>query len=69
MLHETMNLLPGVTIGKILIQRDETTRDKRAVFTYLKLPDDVTKKERVFILDPMLGTGGSSILCIDKVIA
>lgn len=33
---------------------------------YTKFPDEVAKKERVFILDPMLATGGSVGMCIDK---
>lgn len=33
---------------------------------YSKLPDDIKEKQRVFILDPMLATGGSVIMCIRK---
>lgn len=68
MLTETMNLLPGISVGKVLIQRDENTEDKRPILFYCKLPDDIAKKERVFILDPMLATGGSVMMCIDKLV-
>lgn len=64
MIGEVMDLLPGITIGKVLIQRDEATEDKRPILFYCKLPEDIKKKQRVFILDPMLATGGSVILCI-----
>ena len=64
MIHEVMDLLPGITIGKVLIQRDETSEDKHAIMFYCKLPEDLKKKQRIFILDPMLATGGSVILCI-----
>eukprot|EP00116_Pleurobrachia_bachei_P004537 sb/3464799/ len=43
---------------KILIQRDEGTPDKRAVFYYKKLPGDIASCQ-VIVVDPMLGTGGS----------
>ena len=64
MLTEVFNLLPGVAIGKVLIQRDESTADKRPVFYYSKLPEDIGSKKRVFVLDPMCASGGSAIMCI-----
>ena len=64
MVSEVFNLIPGVAIGKVLIQRDETTADKRPIFYYCKLPEDIASKKRVFVLDPMCGTGGSAALCI-----
>jgi uracil phosphoribosyltransferase len=64
MIAEVMNLLPGITIGKVLIQRNEESEDKHPVMYYAKLPEDLLKKQRVFILDPMLATGGSVIMCI-----
>jgi uracil phosphoribosyltransferase len=59
-------LIPGISVGKVLIQRDESTEDKRPVFYYAKLPDDIKDKKRVFVLDPMLATGGSASVCIAK---
>jgi uracil phosphoribosyltransferase len=44
MLSEVINLLPGITIGKILIQRDESTEDKRPIYFYCKFPDNVKDK-------------------------
>ena len=68
MVQEVMDLIPGITIGKMLIQRNEESKDKHSVFFYNKLPEDIKEKKRVFILDPMLATGGSVILCIKKLL-
>lgn len=66
MTSEMMNLIPGISFGKVLIQRDESKEDKRPIFYYSKLPDDIAKKHRVFVLDPMCSTGGSASMCIAK---
>ena len=52
-------ILPGVRIGKILIQRDESTPDKRPVLYYKKLPKDISGCF-VILVDPMLATAGSA---------
>ena len=59
MIGEVFTLMPGVPVAKILIQRDETSPNKDPIYFYDKIPKSISKKERVFILDPMLGTGGS----------
>jgi uracil phosphoribosyltransferase len=41
MIGEVMNMLPGITIGKVLIQRDESSADKRSIMYYSKLPDTI----------------------------
>ena len=46
-----------IRIGKILIQRDEQTA--QPIIYYSKLPDDISQRW-VFLLDPMLATGGSA---------
>ncbi len=51
-------------MGKILIQRDELSSDKRPIYYYSKLPDDIAAKKRVLVLDPMCATGGSASVCI-----
>eukprot|EP01071_Lankesteria_metandrocarpae_P005747 Lankesteria_metandrocarpae@DN4111_c0_g1_i4.p1 len=48
----------GCRIGKILIQRDETTFNAKV--SYVKLPTDIHDR-RVLLLDPMLATGGSCL--------
>ncbi|SCU80196.1 LAMI_0B01156g1_1 [Lachancea mirantina] len=52
----------SVRIGKILIQRDEETALPRLF--YEKLPDDISERY-VFLLDPMLATGGSAMMATD----
>lgn len=66
MLKEAFEVMPGVPVAKILIQRDESTPDKRPIYFYDKFPKSIAKKHRVFILDPMLGTGGSVCCCINR---
>jgi uracil phosphoribosyltransferase len=50
---------PGVTVGKILIQRDESHPDKIAKLYYSKLPPNIANMH-VLLCDPMLATGGSA---------
>ena len=49
-------------IGKVLIQRDEATAE--AKLFYDKLPSDIAQRW-VFLLDPMLATGGSAIKAVE----
>ncbi|KAK8792579.1 hypothetical protein WA538_000334 [Blastocystis sp. DL] len=58
LLQAFIEAFPDAPIGKVLIQRDESTPDKRARFYYSKLPKDI-ENMFVFICDPMLATGGS----------
>ncbi len=51
----------GIRIGKILIQRDEETAEP--ILFYSKLPKDIATR-LVFLMDPMLATGGSAITAI-----
>jgi uracil phosphoribosyltransferase len=55
----------GVKIGKILIQRNEATKDKEPDerYNYAKLPQDIADRW-VLLLDPMLATGGSACKAI-----
>ncbi|CAL9733025.1 uracil phosphoribosyltransferase [Monosporozyma unispora] len=55
----------SVRIGKILIQRDEETALPKLY--YEKLPEDIDNRY-VFLLDPMLATGGSAIMATDVLI-
>jgi uracil phosphoribosyltransferase len=60
--------MPGIAVGKVLIQRDEESADRNSVFYYSKFPDDISSKARVLVLDPMLATGGSAEMCINLLI-
>jgi len=55
----------SVRIGKILIQRDETTA--KAHLIYVKLPHDI-KDRKVLLMDPMLATGGSAIRAVSVLV-
>jgi uracil phosphoribosyltransferase len=55
-------LLPSASIGYIGLARDETTLLPQSY--YQKLPR-ITKKTHVFLLDPMLATGGSSLAALE----
>jgi uracil phosphoribosyltransferase len=61
-------IAPGMAVGKILIQRDESTVEKLPTFYYSKLPPDVATR-RIILVDPMLGTGGSAKTAIKCLIA
>ena len=54
-----------VRIGKILIQRDEETAEPKMF--YHKLPLDINER-LVFLMDPMLATGGSACMAIKTLI-
>ena len=66
MIGEVFTLMPGVPVAKILVQRDESKPNKDPIYFYDKFPKSISKKERVFILDPMLGTGGSVSVAIRR---
>ena len=58
------NVIPTARIGHIGLARDEKTL--KAVEYYAKYPDHMDQSI-VFILDPMLATGGSAEAAIDSV--
>lgn len=53
-----LELVPGATCGHIGLYRDEET--KKPVEYYCKLPSDISDRH-VYLIDPMLATGGSAI--------
>lgn len=58
-------VLPGVPIGKMLIQRDK--RSKRPDLLYSHLPQDVAYR-RVLLMDPMLAIGGTACLALSTLL-
>lgn len=62
LLEVVRSLVPEITVGKILIQRDESHPDKIAKLFYSKLPKG---KKYVLLCDPMLATGGSANMALD----
>jgi uracil phosphoribosyltransferase len=51
-------LLPNARVYHIGLRRDEETLE--AISYYTKLPDALPPDSRVYVLDPMLATGGSA---------
>ncbi|MCP4150053.1 MAG: uracil phosphoribosyltransferase [bacterium] len=63
MLDGMLSLVPNARVGFMGMYRDHDTC--QPITYYKKLPVDL-KKPHVFILDPMLATGGSIIATIDS---
>jgi len=63
LLEAVREVEPACKVGKILIQRNESTKNKQAMLFYSKLPDDIANMH-VMLLDPMLATGGSAMLAL-----
>ena len=62
MVDAMIDLIPSAKVGHIGLYRDPETH--LPVEYYCKLPDDIGNR-RVFVVDPMLATGGSAIAAID----
>ncbi|SER75350.1 uracil phosphoribosyltransferase [Lentzea xinjiangensis] len=58
-------LVRGVRIGKVLIQRDKTTKQPKLY--YANLPRDIASRH-VLLLDPMLATGGTANAAIQVLV-
>lgn len=64
MLDELLNIMPDVRVGKILVQRNEESSIKEAIYFFQKLPNNINEK-KVILVDPMIATGGSAIASIE----
>lgn len=58
-----LNLIPNAKVGHIGLYRNEKTLEP--VEYFCKLPSDAAERE-IFVVDPMLATGGSAIAAINK---
>ncbi len=67
MTDEILNLAPEISIGTVMIQRDENTEQKLPIFFFEKLPAKLENK-KILVLDPMLATGGSATATINILI-
>ncbi len=56
-------LVPAAKVGHIGMYRDEETL--QPVEYLVKLPEDIDQRH-IFVVDPMLATGGSAILAVDS---
>ena len=61
MVDGMLSLIPAAKVGHIGLYRDPETHEP--VEYYCKLPADCNERE-VFVVDPMLATGGSSVAAI-----
>lgn len=62
MIDPALSMIPDAQVGFIGLARDEQTHEP---VPYLEaLPEDLTGQP-VFVVDPMLATGGSSVAAID----
>ncbi len=62
MVDAMLDLIPSAKVGHIGLYRDPETH--QPVEYYCKLPEDIGKRQ-VFVVDPMLATGGSALAAID----
>ena len=58
-----LSLVPAAKAGHIGMYRDEETLEP--VEYLVKLPEDIDQRQ-IFVMDPMLATGGSAILAVDS---
>src|SRR6185503_10504526 len=63
MLDAVLSVMPFAAAGHIGIYRDKFINN--TVEYYLKLPDDANGR-RIYLVDPLLGTGDTAIACIDR---
>ena len=62
MVDNMVDMIPSAKIGHIGLYRDPETH--QPVEYYCKLPEDIESRQ-VYVVDPMLATGGSAIAAID----
>lgn len=58
-----LSLVPAAKVGHIGMYRDEESF--QPVEYLVKLPEDIDQRQ-IFVVDPMLATGGSAILAVDS---
>ncbi len=62
MVDGMLALVPNAKVGHVGLYRDPETHEP--VEYYCKLPNDIENRE-IFVVDPMLATGGSAVSAID----
>lgn len=64
MVDGCLKMVPSARVGHIGLYRDETTHTP--VEYYCKLPGDIESRD-VYVVDPMLATGGSAVDAISQI--
>ena len=64
MVDGVLSLIPSAKVGHIGMYRDPETH--KPIDYYCKLPSDLSERD-VFVLDPMLATGGSAIDAVSRI--
>lgn len=64
MVDGCLKMIPAARVGHIGLYRDEETHTP--VEYYCKLPKDIEERD-VFVVDPMLATGGSAVDAISQI--
>ncbi len=62
MVDSMIELIPSAKVGHIGLFRDPGTHEP--VKYYCKMPPDISERQ-VFVVDPMLATGGSAVAALD----
>jgi len=65
MVDGILDLIPAARVGHIGLYRDEETMEP--VEYFIKMPNNLNDRH-MYVVDPMLATGGSAIAAIDSVI-
>lgn len=65
MVDGILELIPAAKIGHVGMYRDHDTLEP--VEYFVKLPSDIAERQ-LFVVDPMLATGGSAVAAIDALI-
>lgn len=63
MVDGILELIPAAKVGHVGLYRDEETLQPHEYF--VKLPEDIASRQ-LFVVDPMLATGGSALMAIDS---
>lgn len=63
MVDGILELIPAAKVGHIGLYRDHETLEP--VEYFVKMPEDIDARQ-LFVVDPMLATGGSAIMAIDS---
>ncbi|KAL7485551.1 hypothetical protein ACHAW6_011146 [Cyclotella cf. meneghiniana] len=68
LLESFREIFPSCRVGKMWIQRNESSSTKEAIHSCTKLPLGIEDMEAVVLCDPMLATGGSSLTALNTLV-